>query len=430
VSYVVADSFQETTTTTLTASDIKKVIVVMLLYGTMWGLGLLGIFMCSVHHAKNRRGMVLGQRAVKKEFNRSREDIRQYLTTYGEYQVSTNSSHFIFSVAVAEVLPSVFRAKAGLTRFWEEVSKSHRYLLLFTASGGDGDKKRMLTGLHLLTVQSMLMFILAVFYDLQYPQDNGACGTYETEELCLEPNSVLDSSNHLCRWVSDPSPPSSASSSAPVEYCEGRPVTMTLKTIVIISIYVSMFTALINLVVDFLFVDILFAPTMESTQREKAFQSLSISKQATKQVPSSQPELSPQAKANQTRKVEEVSSTSTPLTPVVTRASLRVKRLSQSVNLELETTRVLPSSTLEAHELAKISVSDMIGDRMSAIKNILTRQETQRRASTRRSISFQKHIPLNETSVADQFVDLSVDIAEQRKELKRSQQEKFDEMWG
>jgi hypothetical protein len=94
VSYVVADSFQETTTTTLTASDIKKVIVVMLLYGTMWGLGLLGIFMCSVHHAKNRRGMVLGQRAVKKEFNRSREDIRQYLTTYGEYQVSTNSSHF------------------------------------------------------------------------------------------------------------------------------------------------------------------------------------------------------------------------------------------------------------------------------------------------------------------------------------------------
>jgi hypothetical protein len=131
----------------------------------------------------------------------------------------------IFIFVVAEVLPSVFRAKAGLTRFWEEVSKSHRYLLLFTASGEDGDKKRMLTGLHLLTVQSMLMFILAVFYDLQYPQDDGKCVTYETEKLCLEPKSVLDSSNHLCHWVTDSSP----SSSSPVYYCESKPVTMTLK---------------------------------------------------------------------------------------------------------------------------------------------------------------------------------------------------------
>jgi hypothetical protein len=52
------------------------------------------------------------------------------------------------------------------------------------------------------------------------------------------------------------------------------------------------------------------------------------------------------------------------------------------------------------------------------------RQETQRRASTRRSVSFQQSIPLNEMSVVDQFVDLSVDIAEQRKELKRNQQER------
>ena len=68
---------------------------------------------------------------------------------------------------VSETLPSVFKPKTGLTRFWEEVSKTHRYLLLFTASGEDGDKKRILTGIQLLTVQTMLMFMLAVFYDLQ-----------------------------------------------------------------------------------------------------------------------------------------------------------------------------------------------------------------------------------------------------------------------
>jgi hypothetical protein len=142
---------------------------------------------------------------------------------------------------VVEVLPSVFRPRVGLTRFWEEVSKSHRYLLLFTASGEDGDKKRMLTGLHLLTVQSMLMFILAVFYDLQYPQDDGACQTYLTQESCLKPNSALDSSNHLCRWVSDS--PSSSSSALESSFCESRPVTMTVKVPLDFIVSPSDFTA-------------------------------------------------------------------------------------------------------------------------------------------------------------------------------------------
>lgn len=89
VSYVVADSFEETMTMTMTHSDLEKVIVVMLLYGAMWGVGLFGVFMCSLHHAKNRRDLALGRSdiAVKKELaslTRSREDIRQYLTSYGK----------------------------------------------------------------------------------------------------------------------------------------------------------------------------------------------------------------------------------------------------------------------------------------------------------------------------------------------------------
>lgn len=90
MSFVVTESFQETMMTTMSASDVKKVIAVMLLYGAMWGVGLLGIFMCSVHHAKNRRDLVSGKSEIvlKKELaslTRSREDIRQYLTTYGRH---------------------------------------------------------------------------------------------------------------------------------------------------------------------------------------------------------------------------------------------------------------------------------------------------------------------------------------------------------
>jgi hypothetical protein len=187
---------------------------------------------------------------------------------------------------------------------------------------------------------------------------------------------------------------------------------------VIISIYVSIFTAFINLFVDFLFVDILFAPMMPSTQQEKISQSL----------------FSP--KASQVREVE------VPKTTQGRSASIskldQVKRMTllaiQTGNLELETTRVLPSSTLQAHEIAKLSVNEIIDDRVSVIKKTVLRHETQRRTSLLRARSkaiFKRNtFDFNEMDVNEQFVDLSVDIAEQRKELKRSQQEKFDEMWG
>jgi hypothetical protein len=197
-----------------------------------------------------------------------------------------------------------------------------------------------------------------------------------------------------------------------------------------------MFTALINLVVDFLFVDILFAPTMKGTTKLPA--ALLNEKSSSKET---QQQLDTKVK----RQVQPSSNLPTPpskstsLTPVTKDSSNHFKRVTrltlnkiQSGNLhvDLETTRVLPSATLEAHELAKISVNDIIDDRVSAIRKTLLRQETQRRASSRRSVSFMKSIPLSETSVEDQFVDLTVDIAEQRRELKRSQQDKFDEMWG
>jgi hypothetical protein len=89
VSYVVAGSFEDTMTTKFTAADVQKVIVVMLLYGVMWGTGLLGILICSARHEKSRRDNLAGRGdvEVKKErasLTRSREDIRQYLTAYGK----------------------------------------------------------------------------------------------------------------------------------------------------------------------------------------------------------------------------------------------------------------------------------------------------------------------------------------------------------
>ena len=72
---------------------------------------------------------------------------------------------------VNEVFPTVFSAKSKFARLYHEICKHHRYIVLFTASGENGNKTRMITGMHLLTVQAMLMFMLAVLYDLQVNDD-------------------------------------------------------------------------------------------------------------------------------------------------------------------------------------------------------------------------------------------------------------------
>ena len=72
---------------------------------------------------------------------------------------------------ITEIFPSVFTSKSRIHRLVDEVKRHHRYLNILTMSKGDfGEKTRILIGLQLLTTQSLLIFLLSVFYDLQCPR--------------------------------------------------------------------------------------------------------------------------------------------------------------------------------------------------------------------------------------------------------------------
>jgi hypothetical protein len=192
---------------------------------------------------------------------------------------------------------------------------------------------------------------------------------------------------------------------------------------VIISIYVSIFTALINLVVDFLFEDILLAPTMDSKGREKDLKLMNAKQQQDQQTDRS---LTCEKRSLDKQMLQKTQSYS---------------------RLDLETTRVVPSATEEAHLLAALSVKDIVKERVAEIDQSVSKRDILRQASSnlKHKHSMAKHrsilkvrgesakVKQNAKStdvIEEQFVDLAVDITEQRKELKRSQQEKFDEMWG
>lgn len=155
-SALIVDEFAQTIviSQSLSASSIQNGVIVLIMYGVLWGTGLFAIFFFSLRQRKSKvsskesEWVQSKQRAVKKK--KSKDEIRKYLTDY-----------------VNEIFPSVFHSKTAFGRLMDEILKHHRYVLLVSTDGRITDSKRLLSGVQLLTVQSLLMFILAVMYDIQ-----------------------------------------------------------------------------------------------------------------------------------------------------------------------------------------------------------------------------------------------------------------------
>ena len=89
-----------------------------------------------------------------------------------------------------------------------------------------------------MLIQSLLMFLLAVLYDFEFPNDDGTCAAYDTELSCLERRSLFDSSKSYCQWTpsTSTSPTNEVCSYAPFEmtYFEEFVFTVILASVVLI----------------------------------------------------------------------------------------------------------------------------------------------------------------------------------------------------
>jgi len=405
-------------------NDVEDTMIIILLYGVMWATGLLGVFTCSLKQLRNNaKTSTSAKNKIEKKKDlakstRSKEDINAYLVAY-----------------VNEIFPAVFQSNSTLSRLVAEIRKHHRYILIFTATGPNAESIRMLTCMHLLTIQSMLMFMLALCYDLQYPEDDGTCGAYETEKACLSEKSPFDVSKSLCSWswIEDVH-----GDGFVCVYDEGTQ-TLTVQSVVIISIVIAMFTAPVNLLVDFLFIDVLSAPTVDSLKMKNEVSALSNMARRASMVG-----------ANVGRRLSTVGKR------VAQVSGDTVKRVTQRNSfvrntLRIETTRQVPDITAEAQALATVSAAEVMSDaRRDHDQNLSLRKEQRSKSSVwkQRMLLEEKRkksmkssqrkkdgksyaVPLpDEVTHHDLFLELCVDITEQRRLLKRSQQESFDSMWG
>ena len=134
---------------------LQKVLTVLLMFASLWAGGLTLMAACLMRRQHNHKfNKQLHKQLIDKKrgaaLSRSPLAIKAYLTEY-----------------IDEIFPSAFRDRPMLHRLKDEIAKHHRYLTLVTASGEDSDNERVMMCLQLLSVQTMLCFLLSVFYDIQ-----------------------------------------------------------------------------------------------------------------------------------------------------------------------------------------------------------------------------------------------------------------------
>jgi hypothetical protein len=308
-------------------SALQHVLIVIIMFAVIWFGGLTLILSCVAYRAsKNHefkiKDMMFSRKTNSSGVVRSKAAIRSYLVNY-----------------VAEIFPSSFREKPLIQRLQEEICKHHRYLLVLTAEPGKrGSGRRIMKGIQLLTIQTMLMFLLCVFYEFQGPANDGTCTTYTDKDVCLHRKSPLDVSQTYCRWAplyGSNNPALTGYDDATMPYqCEYNPPNFSWFVIAVMSILISIVTALVNYPIDFIF-SLLVAPTVDAVKASKH----------------------ESAMARTGRRVSEAARRVSAATAGAVRAAVHRGKL--ALSRVGQVTKDIPDSTINAQRLAVICSTDL-----------------------------------------------------------------------
>jgi hypothetical protein len=160
----------------------KRALIVILLFCTLWGGGLIALI---IVHIRESYIYQAEARMSKKPSNSLAEMTKEQIMLY-----------------IDLIMPAVYNGKENVFhRTMREIGLHHRYFHLFSV---DSRRKSLIDRLYrtvkILTVQTTMMFIQAVLFDLQNPSDDGTCYQYATEYQCLSRKTPLDSSISYCSW--------------------------------------------------------------------------------------------------------------------------------------------------------------------------------------------------------------------------------------
>ncbi|RYG62800.1 hypothetical protein EON64_17185, partial [archaeon] len=103
------------------------------------------------------------------------------------------------SAYLAALFPAAFLPASLLEGLCREVYRKHMYINFFFRL--HRSHSPIVDIVKVVTLQSFLLFLLALLYDLNVPSDDGSCVLLTSEAACLQRRLLFDASQTYCQWT-------------------------------------------------------------------------------------------------------------------------------------------------------------------------------------------------------------------------------------
>lgn len=208
---------------------LRRVFIVILVIGTIWGAGLVSFFVEFVRpNIKFREPGAPPKTAKQRVLN--------YVDT---------------------IIPHVFAENKPFTaRIANELLMHHSFFRMFAM---ESRRKRQETIFKFLSSFTFMIFLVALFYDIGSPDDDGSCVNFTTQRDCLRRKSPFDHSQSFCKWTQ---------MSVGEDQCSFANQQLSLNALIYLSFLITVLTALMTIPNDYLY-SLISSPTFESMRKTK-----------------------------------------------------------------------------------------------------------------------------------------------------------------
>ena len=243
MSAFVVDDFTSTivTSTQWNKESLKRSFAVLLLFILLWATGAaLFLFISSdAYRERFKDSLTSKNREIKKKLSVTNEDKKRFVLNY-----------------IDEIFPEVFiKSSWSWNGFRYVLRQYHRHYYLFINDEPNARWDNMTTILELLTSHTLVFFIIAVTWGLQFPSDDGTCEVHETKSRCLEEKSMFDSALSKCTWEAF-----ETVNGVDIYHCEFSPVVLTLRSMMLIIVVMTLAQEFFQIPIDAIFNQVIRAP--------------------------------------------------------------------------------------------------------------------------------------------------------------------------
>jgi hypothetical protein len=256
-SYVSADFVTATKHySTLNGKSIAKADIVVISFVLLWSLMFLCVGGIEVSGVLDRLGLdtgYAGKRGYKQIADISKA-LAPSTTTTSLEEAKTFMKTYVFTF-----LPNVFSEKDNMVKFWHEILYRHRYFSIIVRETGF---KKFAGLVEILTLLTAHMFLIAVFFDAEWPSDTGYCSSLTVfgQVTCLRRRSMFENARSLCEWI-----PTSSDGGT----CAWVEPAFDPFTQIVITMLVLLFSGPINILISALVKIIILSPTQSEITKQK-----------------------------------------------------------------------------------------------------------------------------------------------------------------